>query len=584
MFRNSGFGDESDSHFQFSLNIFDWLARNPQRPVYEPEQIVIRAGNGPDLTPSEVEEYTMFSGLYHDHTTHSDGSNTPEEMLRAGLDAQLDFVIMTDHSHNSPASPAGITGALAMRDIVDTYDLGMHIGVGAELSSVPHTVGFPLTTNIFTGNQTEAVQLIHAQGGIAIQCHPAYHTTYMPAFEMYNEMGMDAIEVDNSGYVYGGLEEGLYRSFIGACDGHSEVWVGNMVNVVFVKNPTGPDGTISDPDIIDAILNRRLVIVDKWNNLVYGQKVWVDRYFELMQNAEVAINAANSLLATIGGTHLLSEAYLSAAQTAMDSSNPGRAVALANNATSTVALELNVTISAPEQYGPAAPSEITVGLSNNHTYPVAATASAWFGRFLSISPNQKTLECPAKDSVSTTFTADSDLYGLAGYDVYIHSFNTTDFLLPVRLGGDGIIDNVEYMVNPDGDQFNLAVLCWIGRTDAPLLQSVTLFYDDGTGMTSVPMILSWNTFDISIGPYDYAEITFYVRVVDREGTPYNLSEQTVTLGTPSTTTSPTTTTTTPTGTTTPPPPPPPIDSTLLLMLGGGIAVVVVMLVIFTKRR
>ena len=576
MFRRSAFGGESDSHFQFSLNVFDWLARNPQRTVNEPEVAVIRAGNGPDLTPSEVEEYATFAGLYHDHTTHSDGSNTPEEMLHAGLEAELDFMIMTDHSHATPVSQCGITGALAMRDIVDEFDLDIQIVPGAELSSIPHTTGFPLTSNIFTTNQTQAVQLIHAQGGIAVQAHPAYHVTYMPAYEMYDEMGMDAIEVDNSGYVYGGLEDGLYRAFLGACDGHSEVWVGHMINVLFVKNPTGPDGTISDADIIDAVLDRRVVIIDKWNDLVYGQKVWVDRYLELMQDAETAIDDASSFLAALGGTHLLSEAYFDAAQNSFDFNNPQRAIALANNATSSVALELDVAIVASEMFGPGVSSDVAVELSNNHTYPVETSASAWFGRFLSISPGQQTIACPAKGTASATFTATSDTYGLAGYDVYLHSFNTTEYLMPIRLGGDGIIDNVTYVIDPDGELLELDVICWIGRADAPLLQSVTLFYDDGTGLTSVPMLMGWDNFEISIGPYDYAEITFYVRVVTRDSTIYNLSEHTVTLGTASTTT-PTTSTTT---TTIPPP-----DITMIYLVAGvGVVIIIIVVVVIMKKK
>ena len=69
------------SHFQFSLNVFDWLGGNPTRTANVPDEAIITVGAGPSLTEGEIENYLAFTGAIHEHTTHSDGANTPREML-----------------------------------------------------------------------------------------------------------------------------------------------------------------------------------------------------------------------------------------------------------------------------------------------------------------------------------------------------------------------------------------------------------------------------------------------------------------------------------------------------------------------
>ena len=117
---SAGFGD---SHFQFGLNVIDWLAVNPARTANIPEEAIITVGPGPDLTPSEVEDFGMFTGAIHDHTTHSDGANTPDEMLAKGIRLGFDYFVMSDHSHDNVVTIEGITGALAMRDIAEANEI-----------------------------------------------------------------------------------------------------------------------------------------------------------------------------------------------------------------------------------------------------------------------------------------------------------------------------------------------------------------------------------------------------------------------------------------------------------------------------
>ncbi|MHA2140918.1 MAG: hypothetical protein ACXADC_03820 [Candidatus Thorarchaeota archaeon] len=577
-------GGNGPSHYQFSLNVIDWLARNPRRDVVIPDIAKITVGPGPSLSPAELDEYTLFIGLFHDHTTHSDGQHEPFEMLDVGLEQGLDFMVMTDHSHVTPIFPEGISGALAMESIALENNLDITIVVGAELSSVHHTSGFPLTDNIWTSDQQTAVDEIHAQGAIAVFNHPNIGPTYADTYERYDEYGFDAIDMDNSNFFYGLGEDGFFRQFMGANDHHSMHDIGWVLNAVFVQNPTGSDGRISDADLVDAVMNRRNVVLDTINNFVYGEETWVNRVLEIWDDAETTLTSATATVQALkdaGNDVGLSEIYLENAQTAMDHWNPARALRLANNATSSLALGLDLTVNAPAVLAPGTDLDITIQLTNNHTFAVEVNASMYISQAASVTPSYTIISTPAEDTISSSLTATADNFGLALLYVNLHSFNTPEYLMPVIARNTGMVNNVSHTVREVDAEYEVDVSFFIGRDYMVQLSSVVLYYDDGSGETSTAMFTGWNTKDQTLGPFDPGStITYHVVVTTTRGIVIDLGVNTIEL--PGGTT--TTTTTTTTATTTPPTPPPPIDTTLLLMIAGGIAVVVVVLVIFTRRR
>lgn len=587
IYRDRSFG-HGNSHFRFSLNVIDWLAGNPKRDALIPEIAEITVGPGPSLTPTEVEEYTLFVGQYHDHTTHSDGSDPPEVMLDVGMKRGMDFMIMTDHSHVTSTYPEGISGGQAMKEIAEGHALDITITVGAELSSVHHTTGWPLTDNIWTSDQQTAIDEVHAQGGIAIFCHPTIGPTYAPTYEAFDSYGFDAIEVDNDGYFFGGGEDGLYRNFIGANDGHAEQLIGQTALGVFVKNPTGPQGRVSDDDLKEAVLNRRVLILSLRNSMVYGEELWVNRYFELKTNAETAVASAHSTIDSLkaaGNEVGLSELYLSAADSSLERWNVGKALRLAENATSSAAIGLNVGAVLPASLSSDSDFDVSVTLENNHTYPVRVNASAYIQRSMTLTPASDLVEAPSQGTGTTVLTGHSSSWGLVWNFINIHSFNTSEYLLPVLLRNTRIIDNVLHTVREVGGQYEIDVQCWLGRSSILLLTSVELVYDDGSGVTTTAMLQGFETFDLIIGPFaPGTQITLHVRIVTQAAEIFDLNDIVVNLpgGTTTTTTTTTTPTTTTTDTGTGPPQPP--DIMLLLAAGGGIAVVVVIVIIVTKRR
>ncbi|MHA2158906.1 MAG: hypothetical protein ACXABE_08395, partial [Candidatus Thorarchaeota archaeon] len=270
---------ENDDLFQFSLNAADWLVGvSPRKVSNSTERAEITVGPGPNLSPTEVDDYNFYTGIIHDHTTHSDGSDSPDDMLWAGLSRGLDYMVMTDHTYEAenPLGLGGITGAYVMREIVEQNDLDIGIFAGAELSRGHHSLAFPITENIYTNTQAGMVAGAHAQGALISLCHPTISAPYGETYELFDSYGYDALEVTCDGFSDGVWDEGFNRNFYGASDGHTFEDIGHILNIVFVDNPSGPGGKLADIDVQDAIMNRRIVIYDKVTNILYGQQIWLD--------------------------------------------------------------------------------------------------------------------------------------------------------------------------------------------------------------------------------------------------------------------------------------------------------------------
>jgi hypothetical protein len=587
-YREGSFG-HGPSHMQFSLNVIDWLAGNPTRDAYIPELFTITVGDGPDLSPSEIEEYTLFVGLYHDHTTHSDGADTPEDMLDTSLQRGLDFVVMTDHAHRNPTPIEGVTGAQAMAAVATANELDIHITVGAEFSSMLHTTGFPLTENIWTDDRQLAVQEIHNQGGIAILCHPGVAPNYAEGLETMESYGYDAIEVVNSNFFRGEGEFAFLWNFIGATDHHSAEGIGRVGTAVFVRNPSGPNGQISDSDIVDAILNRRVLVLDDVSDFVLGEEVWVNRYLEILAESEAAVAAAQVTVQAVkdaGNSISLSEQYLEVAETALEYGNPARALKLAANATSSSALGIDYSITAPDTLLPDTDFDLTVEFTNNHTYPVSFDATIFRDFSVSFGSTTYMVEAGPETTGITDLDGHTNRHGVAIYNLYISNFNTSEFLMPVIFRARNVIENVTYTVSENVEDYDIDISFYAGRNSAFFIEDVTLYYDDGSGETNVVMVQGWNTYDHSLLAYaPGSSITFHLVVETIYGDFFVLSEQVVNLPggpTTSTTTTPSTTTTEPTTTPTGTGPPP--AQMLLIVFGGLGVVVVVVTVILLKRK
>jgi len=500
--------EEIDDHFQFCLNVVDWLAGISPRKVSIPAIAEITAGPGPALSPSELEDYRAYTGLIHDHTTHSDGADSPDDMLWAALSRGFDFFLMTDHSYESPnpIGLGGITGGLAMRDIAERNRLEIDIFTGAELSRGLHAMAFPLTSNIYTADESVKISEAHAQGAMIALCHPTISAPYMQGYANYDAWGYDAIEVTCDGFSSGLWDEGFTRNFYGASDGHSFESIGHIINTVFVDSPTGPDGRLSDEDIKDAILNKRVVVFDRVINVVYGQKVWLDRYLELMDQAETDIANAESIVEAADPEGItLASKYLEFGQTALARWSPSRAICRASNATSIEALNISIGVISPPSpriLYPETTHDLTLNITNTYADAIEFNMTRYMIRGFTVGTVDDMFVAPTGGSENWTIEITTPMVGYCALILNLHDFNATANLCPL-VYGVGVLTNpgIHYEIERTEDGTYVTAQFAIVRRDSRFLSSAIGFYDDGSGVQNMTISITTNTMEGTIGPY-----------------------------------------------------------------------------------
>ena len=131
-----------------------------------------------------------YKGNTHAHTTRSDGTQSPEAVMRMFKDAGYDFLVLSDHWTPGPT---------------EEFE-GMLVLTGAEYDfnfpeQVLHIVGVFPDEDAAQGfhhrmDYPEVIGRINAQGGAAIFCHPAWS---LNTPEMIKSVqGVCAVEVYNS--------------------------------------------------------------------------------------------------------------------------------------------------------------------------------------------------------------------------------------------------------------------------------------------------------------------------------------------------------------------------------------------------
>jgi hypothetical protein len=114
---------------------------------------------GPTWRPAAPE----VRGVYHVHTTRSDGTGTMDEVAAAAARAGLQFVIVTDHGDGSrrPDPPAYRHGVLCIDAVEISTDGGHYAALG--LGRTP----YPLA-----GEPRDVVEDVRRLGGFGIVTHP----------------------------------------------------------------------------------------------------------------------------------------------------------------------------------------------------------------------------------------------------------------------------------------------------------------------------------------------------------------------------------------------------------------------------
>ena len=159
--------------------------------------VLIRYRAGREMPAGERLPAHEVQGVYHIHSTFSDGSQPLEKIVDAATSVGLDFIILTDHGNPNRASLAS-----------QGWKEDLLVLAGSELSvSRGHLValGFRPPDGMFAQNAEAAAQEVAAAGGFTIIAHPFSKTRW----SWGPFAGYSGIEVVNSDSM---LKENFFRT------------------------------------------------------------------------------------------------------------------------------------------------------------------------------------------------------------------------------------------------------------------------------------------------------------------------------------------------------------------------------------
>jgi len=178
----------------------------------------------------QASEVKMGTADLHVHTHHSDGQDSPAEVLQWARRVGLDVIAITDHDV--------IDGALIASSLARGSDGGPEVIVGEEVSSRDgHILGLYLRRLVPAGMSAgETIAAIHEQDGVAIAAHPYWRTAVTDHLgrtyglgDAIADLDLDAVEVINGGFTpsmiganrrAGWVAEALGHTPVGGSDAH----------------------------------------------------------------------------------------------------------------------------------------------------------------------------------------------------------------------------------------------------------------------------------------------------------------------------------------------------------------------------
>jgi predicted metal-dependent phosphoesterase TrpH len=179
---------------------------------------------------AELDDAAAGIADLHTHTEHSDGEDSPGDVLDWADRIGLDVIAITDHD--------AIEGALIAAELAEGREDGPQVIVGEEVSSRDGHILALFIDRLIPPDMTaiQTVAAIHEQGGLAIAAHPYWRTSSLDhKGRLYGlgdriaELDFDAVEVINGGFTpsmiganrrAGWVAEALGKTPVGGSDAH----------------------------------------------------------------------------------------------------------------------------------------------------------------------------------------------------------------------------------------------------------------------------------------------------------------------------------------------------------------------------
>jgi hypothetical protein len=115
-------------------------------------------------TVPQKDSFFEVAGVFHIHSTFSDGNRSVEQIARCASEKSLNFIVITDHGNPNYES---------LRS--EGWKEGVLVLCGSELSeNRGHlvAVGFDTPSSRFSSTAEEAVHQVHGLGGFTVIAHP----------------------------------------------------------------------------------------------------------------------------------------------------------------------------------------------------------------------------------------------------------------------------------------------------------------------------------------------------------------------------------------------------------------------------
>ena len=241
-----------------------------------------------------IDSNKMLKGGLHCHTTRSDGSCTPEEVMRLHKENGYDFLAITDHRRYNHVNFAPETGLVIIPGM--EFDNGGSIPCKHGFRTY-HTVcigpsqedgnGFDHDERVTSANAPDQESFqpyldeIHAKKNLTIYCHPEWSST--PARYFDKLKGNFAMEIWNSGCVIDNdmdkdaaywdelLGQGIRIFGVATDDGHPiyhhcKGWVmvnaENNVNAILHALENGAFYSSTGPEIYDFYIKDGKAVIE----------------------------------------------------------------------------------------------------------------------------------------------------------------------------------------------------------------------------------------------------------------------------------------------------------------------------------
>ena len=286
VFRNM-VGDDMQDHYQFAANVFSWLAKKPTVQANFPNWMQIPVREDYTTTQTERRNYNMYLGGTHIHSDEGSGdSSTPVvDQVDRARELDLDFMALTDHQGGTPQA----SWEPAATYLIDNNitDLNILYGVESDVLGVGHHATFGITevqtpASAHTlAEWPDVINTYKSQGGLVMMAHPlgCCGIPSQSKIDYINNLentGIDGFEITNSGFFTGLGERALTMPFTGGSDAHSTFGMDRVLMYVFAHEN-------SDSAIVEAILDRRVVVINYWKsgywmNMTIGDQQWLEEF------------------------------------------------------------------------------------------------------------------------------------------------------------------------------------------------------------------------------------------------------------------------------------------------------------------